>query len=161
VIPSTLQGETSPDVGGGANGTAAKPAPAKRESIASISDVSKVTDPRLVIRRGRMRRVFTGVMAGAVGILALAGVCALVRRPDAAPVSTTANVAETSAPATAAPAPPAEPAAPAPAEPAPQPEAAETQAPLASAAASKTPLPRTHRPKAAPHKARNAAVGAR
>jgi DNA polymerase-3 subunit gamma/tau len=163
VIPSTfVQGETSPDVGG-ASPAAPKPTPAKRESVASFSDVSKMTDPRLVMRRQSMRRVFIGVMAGAVGLLALAGLCSLVRRPDAQPPTTQAKVAEPSAPAATTPIanvapvadpPPAEPAAPAA-------EAAEPQVPLASAATSKTPAPRTHRPKPAPRKTRNATTGTR
>jgi hypothetical protein len=154
MIPSTLEGETSPDVGG-ASPAAPKPTPAKRQSIASFSDVSKVTDPRLVMRRSRMRRVFMGVMAGCLGILALAGVCSLVRRPSPGPESSKA--AEPSAPAVNAvnsvneapvtEAPPTEPAA------APAPST-EPQVPLASAAATKTPLPHTHRPKTAPHKPR-------
>jgi hypothetical protein len=154
VIPSTLEGETSPDVGG-ASPAAPKPAPARRESIASFSDVSKVTDPRLIMRRSRMRRVFMGVMAGCLGILALAGVCSLVRRPSQGPEASKAS--EPSAPAVntvnsvnAAPmaeAPPLEPAAT-------TIPASEPQVPLASAAATKTPLPRTHRPKTAPHKPR-------
>jgi hypothetical protein len=109
-----------------------------------------MTDPRLVMRRSRMRRIFTGVMAGAVAILALAGVCSLVRRPDAQSAAP-AKIVEPSAPP-ATPAPVAEPAP----VPAPQPAAAaEPQVPLASAAATKAPAPRTNRPKA-PHKTRNA-----
>jgi len=157
VIPSTLQGETSPDVGG-ANPAAPKPPPAKRESAASFSDM--MTDPRLVMRRSRMRRIFLGVMGGAVAILALAGLCSVVRRPDAPPAAAPAKVAEPSAPAVnAAPLAAAPVAEPPPAEPArPAAEAAQPQVPLASAATSTTPAARTHRPKPAPRKTRNAAI---
>ncbi len=156
MIPSVLEGETSPDVGG-ASPAPPKPTPVKRESVASFSDVSKVTDPRLVMRRSRMRRVFMGVMAGALGILALAGVCSLVRRPSSGPE--TSKPAEPSPPAVnavnsvnAVPIAEAPPADPSPASAA----TAEPQVPPASAAASKTPPPRTHRPKTAPHKPRGA-----
>jgi hypothetical protein len=151
VIPLTVQGETSPDVGGAKASPATPPTP-KRESVASFSDVSKMTDPRLVIRRQRMRRIFTWVMAGAVGLLVLAGLCSLVRRPDPPPAAQT-KVAEPSPPAAAPIAPVADPA---PGEPAvPAAEAPEPQVPLASAATSKTPAPRTtHRPKPAPRKTR-------
>ena len=154
MIPSTVQGETSPDVGGvKSTATAAAPPTAKRESAASFSDVSKMTDPKLVIRRVRMRRIFMGVMAGAVGLLALAGLCSLVRRSDPPPPVQT-KVAEPSPPPVQPPAAPVA-ADPAPAEPSPAAQAPEPQVPLASAVTSKTPAPRTtHRPKPAPNKAR-------
>jgi hypothetical protein len=137
---------------------APQPGPARRESIASISDVSKVTDPRLVIRRHRMRRIFMLVMGGALAILALAGVCSLARRPDAPPVSTSPKVAEPSTPAVTAPAVTAAPTGEAPSAPAPQ-TAGVTESQASPPSAAKTPPPRAPRLKAAPHKAH--AVGSR
>jgi hypothetical protein len=113
-----------------------------------------VTDPRIIMRRSRMRRIFTWVMAGAVALLALAGVCSLARRPDTQ-VASPAKVAEPSPPPVnaAAVAPVAEPV---PAEPAAAPAAAQPQVPPASAAASKTPAPQTYRTKAVPRKTHSA-----
>jgi hypothetical protein len=155
VIPSTfVQGETSPDVGGAKSTAAAQP-PAKRESIASFSDVSKMTDPKLVIRRQRMRRIVMGVMAGAVGLLALAGLCSLVRHSDPPPATQTKVAEPTAPPVVEAPAAPA----PEPARAEPAAQAAETQVPHATAVTSKTPAPRTiQKPKPAPRKTRAAGV---
>jgi hypothetical protein len=114
-----------------------------------------MTDPALVERRHRMRRVVGGVMAGAVLLLAVAGVCSLARKPRE-PSLVQPSVSMASAPiANSVPAAevdtrPAEPAA---SEA--SPDIANPAPTGAAPSTAKAATPQPHRPKGAPRKSRS------
>jgi len=65
------------------------PADEPRREAPSFADISgEFPDPVLIERQQRLRRVGVGVMAGAVGLLFIAGICGAVRRSSAdAPIA--------------------------------------------------------------------------
>lgn len=157
-----VQGETSSSVNGAAQSHDELRAPAPQREGKSFSDLSgQIPDPTLIERQRRLRRLVGWVMVGAVGLLAIAGLCGLVRRSDSD--TSKANVSMPNMP------PPSVSVASASIGMAPEVvesppvAAAETREPEAAPAAAPDPRPaplsRAHRPKAAPRKARNPAAG--
>jgi hypothetical protein len=116
-----------------------------------------MTDPALVERRHRMRRVVGGVMAGAVLLLGVAGVCSLARKPLEPSQVVQPSVPMTSGPiANAVPAAEVDtpPAAPAASEA--SPEIANPAPTGAAPSTAKATTPQPHRTKGAPRKSRSA-----
>jgi hypothetical protein len=152
MIPSMLQGGVSTGTDGGIAPPPA-PGPAPKRDGRSFSDISAtMPDPALVARQQRLRRIVLSIMGGALALLVLAGVCAIVRKaPSEREVAPTAI----------APAPVVTNAVPA-AEPAPLPSvtepAAEPEATAARSEAKPAPVAKPRHPKAAPHKTRNAST---
>jgi hypothetical protein len=79
--PSMYLGGQAAASAGGAPSKDTRPPP-RRQAI-SFDDLSeKIPDPLLVERQHRLRRIFGGVMAGAVALLLLAGISGMMRRAE-------------------------------------------------------------------------------
>src|SRR5262245_19136616 len=79
--PSMYLGGQAATGAGGAPSKDTRPPP--RPKAISFDDLSdKIPDPLLVERQHRLRRIFGGVMAGAVALLVLAGISGMMRRTE-------------------------------------------------------------------------------